>query len=110
MLRVYTHVGIHLSLKGVVYANNSVIPITEIGRTTTNATLQCITDSMPFYCQQVEFGFYQTRQWCQRNLKMEVLYHFIQIMSTDGAVAMLNRADMMPSWSPAGLFCCRESV
>ena len=28
----YICVGVYLSLKGTVYANNSVIPITEIGR------------------------------------------------------------------------------
>ena len=45
----HTHSGVYLSLKGVVYANNSLIPITEIGETntTSNTGLQCITDRMP---------------------------------------------------------------
>ena len=40
---------VYLSLKGTVYANNSVIPITEIGETnsTSNAGLQCITNRIP---------------------------------------------------------------
>ena len=41
--------GVYLSLKGVVYPNNSVILITEIGQTntTSNNGLQCITDRRP---------------------------------------------------------------
>ena len=43
--------GVYLSLKGVVYANNSAIQITEIGETDPdtdlNEGLQCITDRMP---------------------------------------------------------------
>jgi hypothetical protein len=44
--------GVHLSLKGAVYDNNSAIQITEIGETipdtaNLNDGLQCITDSMP---------------------------------------------------------------
>ena len=45
------HIGVYLSLKGVVYANNSVISITEIGETNPdtnlNEGLQCITDRVP---------------------------------------------------------------
>ena len=45
-------IGVYLSLKGSVYANNSVIIITEIGAesdpdTATNEALQCITDRRP---------------------------------------------------------------
>ena len=39
--------GVYLSLKGVVYPNNSVILITEIEQTTSNNGLQCITDKRP---------------------------------------------------------------
>ena len=41
--------GVYLSLKGVVYTNNSVILITEIEQTntTSNNGLQCITDRRP---------------------------------------------------------------
>ena len=45
----HSQIGVYLSLKGVVYTNNSVIPITEIGETntTSNTGLQCITDRRP---------------------------------------------------------------
>ena len=41
--------GVYLSLKGVIYPNNSVILITEIEQTntTSNNGLQCITDRRP---------------------------------------------------------------
>ena len=51
----HTHTGVYLSLKGVVYANNSVIPITEIGETS-NTRLQCITDKMPCCGKPNKFG------------------------------------------------------
>ena len=43
------HTGVYLSLNRMFYANNSVIPITEIGETntTSNTGLQCITDRRP---------------------------------------------------------------
>ena len=43
------YAGVYLSLKGVVYPNNSVILITEIEQTntTSNNGLQCITDLNP---------------------------------------------------------------
>ena len=103
IIALYTHVGIHLSLKGVVYANNSVIPITEIGRTTTNATLQCITDSI-FYCPK----WLLPNQTMVQGLKDGSFISFYTNQSTDG-IAMLNRANDAVM-DPAGLFCCRESV
>ena len=59
--QLHTHhrAGVYLSLKGVVYANNSVIPITEIGETddTSNNGLQCITDKRPCCQTQLDrFG------------------------------------------------------
>ena len=41
--------GVYLSLRGVVYSNNSAILITEIGETNTisNTGLQCLTDRRP---------------------------------------------------------------
>ena len=46
---VMHYAGVYLSLKGVVYPNNSVILITEIEQTntTSNNGLQCITDRRP---------------------------------------------------------------
>ena len=44
------YAGVYLSLRGTVYANNSIIPINEIGETNTmsmsSTGLQCITDKM----------------------------------------------------------------
>ena len=49
VLIVCIYTGVYLSLKGVVYPNNSVILITEIEQTnsTSNNGLQCITDRKP---------------------------------------------------------------
>ena len=46
---ISSHAGVYLSLKGVIYTNNSVISITEIEQTNTSANngLQCITDRKP---------------------------------------------------------------
>ena len=46
------YTGVYLSLRGTVYANNSFIPIAEIGGTdrfdpNNNEGLQCITDRSP---------------------------------------------------------------
>jgi hypothetical protein len=45
------HTGVYLSLRGAVYANNSAIPIAEIGQTNSTSNtghgLHCITDRMP---------------------------------------------------------------
>ena len=102
----------YLSLKGVVYANNSVIPITEIGQTDTsmpppansNNGLQCITDRMPC-CR---FPPNRFGQWQFPN-KTNVGYHgstasFYRNRGDDGTVN-LNRVGgsvMMP----IGQFCC----
>ena len=41
--------GVYLSLKGMIYASNSVFSITEIGvtDTSTDNALKCVTDRMP---------------------------------------------------------------
>ena len=53
---IILYLGVYLSLKGMNYTNNSVIPITEIEETitsngvtdaTSNNGLQCITDRWP---------------------------------------------------------------
>ena len=46
---MHTHTGVHLLLRGTVYANNSIISITDIGEanSTSNTGLQCITDRRP---------------------------------------------------------------
>ena len=108
----YPHTGVYLSLKGTVYANNSVINITEIGETDTstatppqnsNNGLQCITDRMPC-CR---FG-HRAGEWFFSNRTMVPLsgptFYRNRGFNDDGTVN-LNRANtnvMMPT----GLFCC----
>ena len=97
----------YISLKGVVYANNSVIPITEIGETSTtsNTGLQCITDRRPC-CQTSSNRFGEwyfpggmttvpIRGWATS---------FYRNRGDDGTVNLnrLNATVMMPT----GLFCC----
>ena len=101
----FSHIGVYLLLRGTVYANNSIISITDIGEanSTSNTGLQCITDRRPC-CATVpnRFGewlfpdgtavptqggatsFYRTRG--------------------DGAVN-LNRLNTNV-FMPTGLFCC----
>ena len=100
--------GVYLSLKGVVYANNSVIQITEIGETndTSNNGLQCITDRRPC-CQAPSNRF---GEWYFPGGMTTVLgplqgpTTFSRTRGYDGTVN-LNRVNanvMMPT----GLFCC----
>ena len=103
-MTVLSRVGVYLSLRGRVYANNSVIPITEIGETntTSNTGLQCITD----------------RIQCCRSPNTAGQWHFpdggnvpIQNDATtfyrnrDNGVVNLNRLNTT-IMSPTGLFCC----
>lgn len=59
LLQISIPPGIHLSLRGVVHANNSVIPIYEIGTDRANPSreaLQCITDLRPCCRQEYTTG------------------------------------------------------
>ena len=105
---MYAHVGVYVSLKGVVYANNSVIPITEIGETddTSNTGLQCITDRSP--CCQTQpnrFGvWYFPDGMTTVPGPIQNPTTFGRTRGDDGTVN-LNRVNaniMMPT----GLFCC----
>ena len=107
-------IGVYLSLRGIVYTNNSVILITEIGETDTNTMppppnsnngLQCITDRMPC-CATVPNRF---GQWQFPNNKTNIgisgsTASFYRTRGDDGTVN-LNRVsdDVM---MPTGLFCC----
>ena len=100
--------GVYLSLSGTVYANNSVILITEIGETTSNTGLQCFTDRSPC-CTTLANRF---GQWYfPDNMLVPVLgaganraTTFYRTRGDDGSVN-LNRvsSDVM---MPTGLFCC----
>ena len=98
--------GIYLSLKGMVYANNSAIQITEIGETNTisNTGLQCITDRMP--CCAAAGA--RAGEWNFPNgttvPTQGVATTFYRTRGDDGTVNLnrLNTNVMMPT----GLFCC----
>lgn len=92
------HTGVYLSLNGMVYANNSLIPITEIG-STSNTGLQCITDRMP--CHAISgVWMLPTGQGVEEPKPNESFYRSM----ANGAVN-LYRADNT-IMSPTGLFCC----
>ena len=108
--------GVYLSLKRVVYPNNSHILITEIGQTdnsvspppNSNNGLQCITDRMPCCSSEPNrFG-----QWFFPNggkvptigTGVAMATTFYRTRRDDGRVNLnrLNDDVMMPT----GRFCC----
>ena len=104
--------GVYLSLKGVVYANNSVIQITEIWETNPdtdlNDGLQCITDRMPccrlFAVRAGEWYMYTPERTMVPGPGTSV--SFYRNRGYDDGTVNLNRPSgvMMPT----GLFCCEE--
>ena len=106
-------IGVYISLRGTVYANNSVIPITEIGETDTdtmppppnsNTGLQCITDRMPCCATPPNrFGQWQFPNKTNVGISGSTA-SFYRSRGDDGTVN-LNRVsdDVM---MPTGLFCC----
>ena len=107
IVHAHTHTAagdrVYLSLEGTVYANNSAIPITEIG-TTSNTGLQCITDRRPC-CATVpnRFGEWffpdETAVPTQGGATS-----FYRTRGDDGTVN-LNRLNTN-IFMPTGLFCC----
>ena len=91
----------------MIYANNSVIQITEIGETNPdtdlNDGLQCITDRMP--CCRTAF---RTGEWYFPDMTMvpgpSLDVRFYRNRGYDDGTVNLNRkyGVMMPT----GLFCC----
>ena len=101
------HAGVYLSLKGVVYANNSAIQITEIGETTdtSNAGLQCITDRIPccrFAFRAGEWYTYTPERTMVPGESTAV--RFYRDRGRDDGTVNLNRPDGV--MMPIGLFCC----
>lgn len=102
-------IGVYLSLKGVVYANNSVIVITEIGEsdhdTAVNGALQCVTDRRPCCFT----GPYRVGEWFFPNRSIvsvrSFLSSFYRSRSDDGVIN-LNRVNANIT-SPVGQFCCQ---
>ena len=97
--------GVHLSLNGVVYANNSAIPITEIGQTNTisNTGLQCITDKRPCCVSNRAGEWYFPDGTTTVPIQVNAT-SFYRNRGDDGTVNLnrLNTTNMMPT----GLFCC----
>ena len=99
--------GVYLSLKGVVYPNNSVILITEIEQTntTSNNGLQCITDRRPCCATEATMA----GEWLFPNdggmvPTLGSTETFFRTRGDDGTVNLnrLNNDVMMPT----GRFCC----
>ena len=103
---VSTSAGVYLSLSGTVYANNSVIPITEIGETidSSNTGLQCITDRMPC-CATLPN---RAGDWYYPDgtavPTMGGATSFYRNRGDDGTVNLNRLSDTMSS---TGLFCCQ---
>ena len=97
--------GVYLSLRGVIYANNSVIPITEIGETnsTSNSGLQCITDRIPCCRTPPRFGEWYFPNGTAIPLQSAATT-FYRSRGDDGTVN-LNRLSTSVMY-PIGMFCC----
>ena len=105
----------YLSLKGIQYANNSVIFATEIGETDVNSTspppnsnngLQCITDRMP--CCRFQSGHVGEWFFPDGTVILNYLVNgssFYRSRGRDDGTVNLNRANI-DVMSPTGLFCC----
>ena len=116
-MHINTHAGVYLSLKGTIYANNSVISITEIGETDTSSAssvqnlnngLQCVSDRVP--CCRFEGG--QVGGWFFPDGTMVPVgpsehgnSPFYRNRGHDDGTVNLNRANNNVI-SPTGLFCC----
>ena len=110
---VCTYTGVYLSLKGVVYPNNSDIMISEIGETDTsenqppnsNNGFQCVTDRIP--CCRFQGG--QQGEWYFPNgtavTGQGTTTSFYTSRGRDDGTVILNRVsnDVM---MPTGQYCC----
>ena len=98
-----SQIGVYLSLKGTVFANNSVIPITEIG-TTSNTGLQCITDRRPCCGTQGSRAgewFFPDGNTVPAQGGATSFYR----NTGDGGIVTLNRLNTNVEM-PYGKFCC----
>ena len=91
--------GVYLSLKGVVYANNSFVTVTEIGEG--DDSLKCMTDHL-HCCHDVRLG-----EWYFPNGSMVPIPYtatsFYRLRS--GGYVYLNRLNSNIT-HPVGKFCC----
>ena len=94
-----SYTDVYFSLRGAVYANNSVIYVTEIGETEPTG-LQCITYRKP--CSAPSGEWLLPEVWESKTDNM--FAPFNRSRSTDGTVTLYRANDTV--MSPAGLFCC----
>lgn len=109
------YIGVHLSLRSTVYANNSVIFLSMIGEKfdrngqqwvhlSSPNSLQCITDRMPC-CR-----YYGVRvgEWYFPNAShvppLGYYYTYYRTRGDDGSVRLNRRSDS--NFIETGLFCC----
>ena len=107
-MHIFCLLGVYLSLNGVIYANNSLISITEIGESNSYTSphqsneVQCITDRMPC-CRRFHLG-----EWFFPNGEV--------VPPQGAAVSFYRNRDEYGSVNlnrfnsgvirPTGLFCC----
>ena len=108
MILICIHVystGVYLSLKGIVYANNSVISVTEIGETrNSNNGLQCVTDKIPCCQTGLKAG-----EWYLPNgslIPEQGSHTLFYINRDDDGTVNLGHVNNSDVASPSGLFCC----
>ena len=96
----------YLSLKGIVYANNSIIQNTNIGETdphsSQNEGLQCVTDRMPCCGSQIGEWYFPDGTTVPTQGSAVSFY---RNEGSDGAVN-LNRIGSSDAISLSGQFCC----
>ena len=97
-------IGVYLTLKGRVYANNSVISKADIAEATNG--LQCVTDKMPC-CQtgtKVGEWYFPNRTVIpeQQNYTESPFY----VRRGDNGTVSLKYVNSSSISSPSGQFCC----
>ena len=105
----YRHTGVHLSFKGMTYSNNSIFFINEIGRTSSNSAIQCVTDKQECcFSPANRFGEWYFPNGTQLPIEHHPIdgfaTHFYRNRGNDGTVS-LNRVSSSVV-SPTGRFCC----
>jgi hypothetical protein len=97
---------VYISFNGAVYADKSVIQITDIGETDPYAAVHCITDRMPC-CRNPQFS---AGEWLFPNGSniptQESAAVFYRDRGDDGSVSLniLSSDTALPLLT--GLFCC----
>ena len=97
-------------MKGKVYANNSIIPIAEIGETDTSAGtiqnngLQCITDKMPC-CMGTSLGEWIYHDTNRKVPVQDIATNFYVDRGLNNGAVNLNHLNNNIT-SLTGLFCC----